>query len=482
MKFLLFATTALAASSSSRLAKRQVDVLKADIAAITTSVNDLQTVVENTQGVEQADSLFAGAQAVVDAIDKATTDAGNSPTLSSLAALDLTRPIQDLGSAVQSAIQALIGKKQVIVGTGRGCETEAPLQAQRSAAQAFIDTIATKLPANLAPVADELAQPIVGALEQGIAAFRGLQCAATTASAVPASATSVATTGAATAASTAADAATGSADATGIETATATDAGIATDTGSVVDTITESAVGTPVVLDTTTGSAEATATEIETAAESAEATETASDTATTGTATASATSTRTRTTAGPKTVFDTATAIVTETVPCDTETAGPTGGPGPHPSGGNAGKSQKSIPGPGPEGPRPCPSCPEPAHIVPMPASGNGGMPGKSIPGTGPERFGGPLGPQPAPLVPVPAGGEVGKPGKTVPGAGPGGPGGSDSGPGTLIAVQTVGRGGAGPEDSSPTPPTVTGGASQGRVCLGMALATIFGIMCAAAL
>lgn len=369
MKFLLFASTALA------LAKRQGDVLSADVAAIVASVTALQTRVNEFQGAAQADALIAASNGVVAAIKKGTADARASPSLSQDEAFGLVPPLQNLIGVVNKTVGDLVAKKRVFADSGRGCEVYPQLVEQRIDAQAFSDALVAKVPDALKGIAGQIAAPILKSLADGAAAFQDVVCAATSTSATQSSTISVSST-----ASSA-----GSVTTTGGGTSVSSPASTSgAQTGSASGTATEpgSATGTK-----TSGTATGT-------------TETGSKTRTgSGTATATASESCGETT--------TVKVPVTETVPCTTTTGGsgshPTGGPGSQPSSGS---------GPQPTGGSSCPGC----------------APGQTSPGSG-------SGPHPSTLVPIPSGGEGGHGGS----GGNGGSGGSGAHPSPSSPVIVAG-------------------------------------------
>lgn len=250
MKFLLFASTALA------LVKRQGDVLQADVNAIIANVNSLQTTINDFKGVEQADALVAASEAVVSAIQKAATDAKASPPLSYDDIALFIDPLANLIPVVQATVTTLVDKKQLFVDSGRGCEVYPQLIAQQTATQAFSDNIVPKVPDELKDIASQIAVPILQSLSDGAAAFKDVQCAATsTSSSAAATSTTIsassseppATTTTASQGSTASNTSSGSQTGTASETGTATQTSAtasATETGSKTHSGSATATGT----------------------------------------------------------------------------------------------------------------------------------------------------------------------------------------------------------------------------------------------
>lgn len=375
MKLLLFASTALA------LAKRQGDVLSADVVAIVTSVTALQTRVNEFQGAAQADALIAASNGVVAAIKKGTADARASPPLSQDEAFGLVPPLQNLIGVVNKTVGDLVAKKRVFADSGRGCEVYPQLVEQRVDSQAFSDALVAKVPDALKGIAGQIAAPILKSLADGAAAFQDVECAATSTSATQSSTISVSST-----ASSAGSVTTTTGGGTSVSSPASTSGA---QTGSASGTATEpgSATGTK-----TPGTATGT-------------TATGSKTRTgSGTATATASESCGETT--------TVQVPVTETVPCTT-TGGPgsqpPSGAGSHPTGASGSRSSS---GSGPH----CPGC----------------APGQTSPGSG-------SGPHPtSTLVPIPSGGEGGHGGSGGNG-GSGGSGGSGALPSPSSPVIVAG-------------------------------------------
>ncbi|KID74340.1 Cell wall mannoprotein 1 [Metarhizium brunneum] len=380
MKFLLFASTALA------LIRRQGDVLSADVAAIVTSVTALQARVNEFQGAAQADALIAASKGVVAAIKKGTADARASPSLSQDEAFSLVPPLQNLIGVVNKTVGDLVTKKHVFADSGRGCEVYPQLVEQKIDSQAFSDALVNKVPEALKGIAGQISAPILKSLADGAAAFKDVECAATSTGATQSSTISVSST----------VSSAGSVTTTGGGTSVSSPASTSgAQTGSASGTATEpgSATGTK-----TPGTATGTT-------ETGPKTRTGSGTAT---ATASESCGETTTVQVP----------VTETVPCTT-TGGsgshPTGGPGSQPSSGS-GSQPTGGSGPQPTGGSGCPGC----------------APGQTSPGSG-------SGPNPTgTLVPIPSGGEGGHGGSGGNG-GSGGSGGSGAHPSPSSPVIVAG-------------------------------------------
>ncbi|GAB0138443.1 hypothetical protein EsDP_00006678 [Epichloe bromicola] len=403
MKFLLLATTALAAATSPTthaLVERRGPVLKADISAIVSNVAALQNAVSDFQGAQQADGLVASSQAVVSSITKATTDAKSSPTLSDNEAEDLIGPIGDLIKMVNATVESLISKKQVLAASGRGCDVLPQLQAQEAGTKAFTDALTPKLPKSFRDFAPQLSALIVASLAKGMAAFKDVQCtSATTSTTRAATATSASASTTRAAAATSASASTTT---VGTTTTAAGSTAIGTATGTAPGTATGTAPGTA------TGTAPGTAP---------------------GTVTSVATATETQSCPPPETVTE------TETEPCDTETAGPTGGHG-----------TKTTDGSGSQ-----PTGDHRGNPGSQPTGGHGENPGSQ-----------------------PTGDHRGNPGS----------GGSGPEPTTLVPVPTGDNGGStSPAGSSPTSPVVVAGAARGQVCFfSVTFAAIVGAIGAVAL
>ncbi|KAG8406451.1 hypothetical protein J3458_021283 [Metarhizium acridum] len=188
MKFLLFASTALA------LVRRQGDVLSADVATIVTSVTALQTQVNNFQGAAQADALIAASDGVVAAIKKGIADANASPPLTQEEAFTLVPPLNNLIGVVNKTVGALVAKKQIFADSGRGCEVYPQLVKQGADSKAFSDALVAKVPDALKGIAGQISAPILQSLADGAAAFKDVECAATSTTATQSSTLSTSST------------------------------------------------------------------------------------------------------------------------------------------------------------------------------------------------------------------------------------------------------------------------------------------------
>ncbi|QPG93554.1 hypothetical protein C2857_000707 [Epichloe festucae Fl1] len=464
MKFLLLATTALAAATSPTthaLVERQGAVLQADVVAIVSNVDALQKAVSSFQGAQQADGLVASSQAVVSSITKATTDAKSSPPLTEGEALDLTGPIGDLINKVNATVETLLSKKQVLAASGRGCEVLPQLQAQEAGTKAFLAALTPKLPKTLQDLAPQLSAPIIASLAKGMAAFKDVQCASATTS----------TTKAATATATSASAS-ASASTTTVGTTTAavttTTATVTTTTTAAESTAPGTATGTTSTGTTATGTAPGTAP---------------------GTVTSVATATETQSCPPAETVTE------TKTEPCDTETAGPTGGhgtkttdgSGSQPTGGNGGNPGSQPTGGNGENPGSQPTGGNGENPGSQPTGGNGENPGSQPTGGNGENPGSqPTGGNGENPGSQPTGGNGENPGSQPTGDNRGNPGSGGSGPEptTLVPVPTGDNSGStSPAGSSPTSPVVVAGAARGQVCFFSAtFAVIVGVIGAVAL
>jgi hypothetical protein len=331
MKFLVFATAAMA------LVPRQTgpgDIIAADINAITDAVNALTDVVNSFESAAQADALISASQTVVAALKKGTDDADAIPPLTDEDLFPFIQQLVDLGPVVNTTVTTLLGKKQVFVDSGRGCEVYPQLVDQLSGTQAFNESLIAKTPSDLLIVAITIAQPVVDALNNGIAAFKDVECAATTTSAAASSTAPPTDTASSSAA------------------ATTTDAS-ATDSASATASATDSASASATATGTITGSASATGTGSQggvTKTVETDVTETVP--CTTSTAEASG-------------VTKTVETDITETVPCTTGSgaapttlvsqpsgaAGATGGSGSGSGSGNGSGNTPSAPGTSPTSP-----------------------------------------------------------------------------------------------------------------------------------
>ncbi|KAL4891246.1 hydrophobic surface binding protein A-domain-containing protein [Aspergillus ambiguus] len=148
----------------------------ADYEAVIQSVSDQVAVVKTTVGNYATGSVDGAAvqdasDDLVAVINKGTTTVNGLAALTSIQALGLVTPIQDLADAVGTLIDDLIAAKPDFVADGLDDDVLASLQEQKTASQALADAISAKVPAALQEIADELSSQIITEIQRGIDAY-----------------------------------------------------------------------------------------------------------------------------------------------------------------------------------------------------------------------------------------------------------------------------------------------------------------------
>lgn len=128
-------------------------------------------------GAAQAADLSTASTNVLTAINNGNTAAQGSAALSLTDALALQTPIQDLGTAVNGTINALVAKKPAFDQASISPVVLDQLTQQRDASSIFSTTVISKVPAAAQGIAKNLAQPIQDSLNRGVAAFQSTAAA-----------------------------------------------------------------------------------------------------------------------------------------------------------------------------------------------------------------------------------------------------------------------------------------------------------------
>ncbi|RDW67410.1 cell wall mannoprotein 1 family protein [Aspergillus mulundensis] len=153
-------------------AKRALSDYTAVFSAIQSQVATVSSTVASYVGGSTAGSSVQDASAeLVTIINNGATSVAGFDSLSSLDALQLVSPIQDLTSDISGLVDAVIAAEPNFVADGLAGDVLTSLQDQKTAAEGLRDAITPKVPASLQDIASELAEGIVTEIERGIAAY-----------------------------------------------------------------------------------------------------------------------------------------------------------------------------------------------------------------------------------------------------------------------------------------------------------------------
>ncbi|KAL4940977.1 hypothetical protein BDV06DRAFT_223579 [Aspergillus oleicola] len=167
---LTLATTAISAPLTKT--KRALE----DYEAVFTSIGSQVAVVSSTvssyvSGSVPGSDVQTVSNDLVSVINSGATDVATFDSLSSLDALALVTPIQDLTADVGDLVDAVIAAESNFESDGLSGDVLASLEDQKGAAEALRDAVTPKVPAALQDIAQELAEGIVSEIERGIAAY-----------------------------------------------------------------------------------------------------------------------------------------------------------------------------------------------------------------------------------------------------------------------------------------------------------------------
>ncbi|KAL2867745.1 cell wall mannoprotein 1 family protein [Aspergillus lucknowensis] len=151
--------------------ERDIATIQGVLSDINSQVNALQTAIQATPLDPEA--IVAQSDTLVQTIKDGAVTVNAQPVLTQLEALGLVAPTQQLADDTDATVQTLIGVKEDIVELGEGCTTLEALQAQYEAAQELAAAIVSKVPDALGDIANELAQSISTAIQNGIDAYQG---------------------------------------------------------------------------------------------------------------------------------------------------------------------------------------------------------------------------------------------------------------------------------------------------------------------
>lgn len=176
-KFFSLAFVASAMASPVAIVKRDLATVQAAFRAIETQVTALKAGIADltpeTDPQAAVDSLTALSGSVTTTIETGTTSVSGTSALSLVDSLSLLSSSNSLVSAVGGVVDDLISKKPIIDAADASSIVVDQLVGQKTASQAFIAAVVSKVPSSVANLANQQAQAVVTALDRGITAFGG---------------------------------------------------------------------------------------------------------------------------------------------------------------------------------------------------------------------------------------------------------------------------------------------------------------------
>ncbi|KAL4947060.1 hydrophobic surface binding protein A-domain-containing protein [Aspergillus filifer] len=175
MHFANILTLSLAASafaapiSKTKRALADYQAVFDNISAQVAVVSD--TVTSYVSGSTTGDAIQSASNDLVTIINDGATSVATFDSLSSIDALALVRPIQDLTADIGDLVDAVIAAEPKFEADGLSGEVLVLLQDQKVAAQGLRDAVTPKVPSALQDIAAELAEGIVAEIDRGIAAY-----------------------------------------------------------------------------------------------------------------------------------------------------------------------------------------------------------------------------------------------------------------------------------------------------------------------
>jgi hypothetical protein len=168
----------VATSASPHLARRDLATITSAFDAISASVGRLSTgigsITTDTNPQSAIDTLTTLSADVVSNLNSGTSSVTPTSALSLGDSITLLQSSKTLVTTVNNTVTDLIAKKPILDGaTNADGIVVQQLQDQKTASQAFIAAVVSKVPASAADLANQQAQQVVSALNRGITAFGG---------------------------------------------------------------------------------------------------------------------------------------------------------------------------------------------------------------------------------------------------------------------------------------------------------------------
>jgi hypothetical protein len=159
--------------------------IQAQLSAVASAVSAFDG--KDPKPVEDASSKL------VTIINDGTKTVSSGPAMTTMDALGLTGPVQDLTKQTEGVINDLISKKDQFVAANAGPTVYQNLQEQYTASDNLSKAISAKVPQGLGDLASQLAAGITAAIQKGIDAYKDAGSAPTSSGTSSASATETST-------------------------------------------------------------------------------------------------------------------------------------------------------------------------------------------------------------------------------------------------------------------------------------------------
>jgi exonuclease VII small subunit len=168
----LFALVGLAAAEAS-IYERQVMTIVNVVNQISTDTQALDTTVKSFNGAADVQKLQAASDKVSQTVTSSVQTVMGASSISLTDALTIQGQVQNMQSTIETTVNDLISKKSAIVSAGAGAQVSASLNQQLQGAQQLITAISSKVPPEVASLAQQLSTGVTGALQKGVDAFKG---------------------------------------------------------------------------------------------------------------------------------------------------------------------------------------------------------------------------------------------------------------------------------------------------------------------
>ncbi|KAF2665525.1 hypothetical protein BT63DRAFT_417082 [Microthyrium microscopicum] len=172
MRFSNLITLALTGLVAADLATIQGEFTKIQ-AAVTNLDNSINGLTSSTDPTTAINTLVSQSNAVTDALNSGTTTVSATDDLSLTDSITLLSSSNSLVSAVNTTVTDLENKKSIVDAANADGTVVTQLQQQKTASQAFIAAVVSKVPSAAQSIANNQAQAVVTDLNNGIVFFGG---------------------------------------------------------------------------------------------------------------------------------------------------------------------------------------------------------------------------------------------------------------------------------------------------------------------
>lgn len=154
------------------LASAQVATLIATVNGVNQATADLDTSVKSFNGASDVKALQSASDKLASAVTAGVSTVNGANQITLTDAVQIQGQVQNLQTAVESVVNNLISKKQSLYAANAGAQVESNLQDQLKGAQALSSAISSKVPTEVAGLAQTLSAGIATALQKGVDAFK----------------------------------------------------------------------------------------------------------------------------------------------------------------------------------------------------------------------------------------------------------------------------------------------------------------------